>query len=231
MLFPLLFFISSIFAGLAILEIFQVNSSSFLKLILAIILGTVVNTLIIFWSTLFFGLNFAIILVILILTFFIPLIFLLKRVALSVFFGNINFEKNPVIVGGLLIAALYIILIFAKSLIISPTGITAGNRLVWTDWPIHFAIISSFTKGDNFPPQNPLFAGQPISYPFFADFLSAILQVLGADFKTAVVLPGVILGLSIVGLLFYLGCFLTGRRAVAVIGLLVGIFWGGIGFL
>ena len=231
MLFSLVFFITSLLAGLAILEFIQLNTSAPLKTLLGIITGTVLNTLAVFIASLIFGLNVVIIIGVIFLTFLPSLIFLVRRGELSFPLGRVNLKKNLLATCGFLIIVLYVILIFAKSIYVSQSGAVAGNRLVWTDWPVHLAIISSFVHGDNFPPQNPLYTNQIISYPFFADFLSAIFQVLGADLKTSLVLPGVILGLTSMGLLYYLGLFLTGKREISVIGLFVGIFWGGLGFI
>ena len=99
------------------------------------------------------------------------------------------------------------------------------------DWPIHFALTSSFTHGDNFPAQNPLYSGQLISYPFFADFLSSILQVFNLSLQTSFALPGVLLGFVIFALLYSLGIILTNSQTKSILGLLIAIFWGGIGFI
>src|SRR3990167_6374074 len=230
MLFSLVFFITSLLAGLAILEFIQLNTSAPLKTLLGIITGTVLNTLAVFIASLIFGLNVVIIIGVIFLTFFPSLIFLVRRGELSFPLGRVNLKKNLLATCGFLIIVLYVILIFAKSIYVSQSGAVAGNRLVWTDWPIHLAIISSFVHGDNFPPQNPLYDNQIISYPFFADFLSAILQVLGASLKTSLVMPAIVLGLSSVFLLYYLGTLLTEKKTTAIVGVFVGLFWGGLGF-
>lgn len=47
------------------------------------------------------------------------------------------------------------------------------------DFNVHFPIIQNFVYGDNFPPQNESFAGVPITYHFFYDFLTSIYAAGG----------------------------------------------------
>ena len=229
MLLTLFYFIASLFTGWAILEFARLSFPS-IRLIIAIIIGTIVNILAIFGSAFLFGLNLPTVLTTILVTLLPSLIFLAKRIDSFAIFEKIEIRKNWFVLIGFLIISLFIILLFTKSIYVDTTDVIAGNRLVWTDWPVHLAIISSFVHGDNFPPQNPLYAGQIISYPFFADFLSAILQVLGASLKTSLVMSGIILGLSAIVLLYYLGTLLTKRKSTAIIGVFVGLFWGGLGF-
>ncbi|KKR62162.1 hypothetical protein A3B52_02815 [Candidatus Curtissbacteria bacterium RIFCSPLOWO2_01_FULL_41_28] len=227
----LLFFFASMGLGLAIMEAVKIVLPSYIKIFFAIILGVIVNILVIFGISQVFGLNITNVLIATSLTFFPSLIFLTKRPGAFEIFGKLEVKKNPFIVGSLLVLGIFIVVFFFKSIYVNENGIIAGNRLVWTDWPVHIAIISSFVHGNNFPPQNPLYAGQTISYPFFADFLSAVLQVLGASLKTSLIIPGIILGISVIVLIYFLGIILTGSKKTAIVGLFIGIFWGGLGFL
>src|SRR3989339_328168 len=227
----LLFFFASMGLGLAIMEAVKIVLPAYIKIFFAIILGVIVNILVIFGISQVFGLNITNVLIATSLTFFPSLIFLTKRPGAFEIFGKLEVKKNPFIVGSLLVLGIFIVVFFFKSIYVNENGIIAGNRLVWTDWPVHIAIISSFVHGNNFPPQNPLYAGQTISYPFFADFLSAVLQVLGASLKTSLIIPGIILGISVIVLIYFLGIILTGSKKTAIVGLFIGIFWGGLGFL
>src|SRR3989339_461457 len=227
----LLFFFASMGLGLAIMEAVKIVLPAYIKIFFAIILGVIVNILVIFGISQVFGLNITNVLIATSLTFFPSLIFLTKRPGAFEIFGKLEVKKNPFIVGSLLVLGIFIVVFFFKSIYVNENGIIAGNRLVWTDWPVHIAIISSFVQGNNFPPQNPLYAGQTISYPFFADFLSAVLQVLGASLKTSLIIPGIILGISVIVLIYFLGIILTGSKKTAIVGLFIGIFWGGLGFL
>lgn len=229
MLLALFYFVASFFTGQAVLEFLGISLPS-IRFVIAIIIGTIVNILAIFGASFLFGLNLTTALTTILVTLLPSLIFLFKRIDSFAIFEKIEIRKNWFVLIGFLIISLFIILLFTKSIYVNSAGIVAGNRLVWTDWPVHLAIISSFVHGDNFPPQNPLYAGRLISYPFFVDFLSAILQVLGTSLKTSLVMPGIILGLSAVFLLYYLGTLITERKSTAIVGVFVGLFWGGLGF-
>ncbi|OGD85518.1 hypothetical protein A2696_00665 [Candidatus Curtissbacteria bacterium RIFCSPHIGHO2_01_FULL_41_13] len=226
----ILFFFSSAIFGLAILELFHIILKSPLRNLLGLTIGLVINTLTIFLVSLFFGLNLITSITVPTITFFPSAFLLIKRSATPNILEDINVKKNWLIILDFSILLLLIVAIFAKSISVETKGIVAGNRLVWTDWPIHIAIISSFVHGNNFPPQNPLYSGQLISYPFFSDFLSAILQSLGASLKVSLTFPGIILGMTTLGLIYFLGILVTGKKQIALIGVFVGIFWGGFGF-
>ena len=47
------------------------------------------------------------------------------------------------------------------------------------DLPYHLQITASFAYGENFPPQNPVFAGVGFSYHYISDFLAALFVVAG----------------------------------------------------
>src|SRR3989344_2648777 len=219
-----LFFISSTIVGLAILELFQIYQASWLKNILGLTIGLVLNILVIFLASLFFGLNLITAITFSAINFFPSLVYLITKDALPNILDGLDLKKNWLAIFDLTLIS------FLKFIFVDANGIIAGNRLVWTDWPIHIAIISSFVHGNNFPPQNPLYAGQLISYPFFSDFLSAILQSLGASLKVSLTFPGIILGMTTLGLIYFLGILVTGKKQIALIGVFVGIFWGGFGF-
>ena len=59
-------------------------------------------------------------------------------------------------------------------------GLYTGGTQNLGDLPLHLGAISSFTDGNNFPPQNPSWAGAKFAYPFMSDFLTACMVKLGA---------------------------------------------------
>lgn len=231
MLSALFFFLASWFFGLTILEIGQIILPSLFRNVLGLVLGVVLNTLAIFFASFLFGLNFITSLAILLLTFLPSLFFLFKKTALPNFLDQFDFKKNWTIVLAFAALSFLLIQIFNKSIYIDSNRIIAGNRLVWTDWPVHIAIISSFVHGNNFPPENPLYSGQIISYPFFSDFLSSVLESLGASLKISLIIPGIVLSLASIALIYFLGVMLTAKKHLVLIGVIIGIFWGGLGFM
>src|SRR5437868_529381 len=64
-------------------------------------------------------------------------------------------------------------LFFQQTMYETPAGIFTGGSQNLGDLPFHLGAIFSFTDGNNFPPQNPSWAGAKFTYPFIADFISA----------------------------------------------------------
>ncbi len=135
-----------------------------------------------------------------------------------------------------------VVWLFSRALFIAPNGaITAGDRLVWTDWPLHIGMAANFAFGRNFPPQNPMFAGIGLIYPFFADFLSGVLLVLGANYPIAFNVPGIVLILAFFHLFLKLTASVFSESKMlkdlksfillATGALFMSLFWGGLGFV
>ena len=127
--------------------------------------------------------------------------------------------------------------LFSRSLFFNAEGqLIAGDRLVWVDWPVHMGLSANFAWGQNFPPTNPTFAGIGLIYPFFADFLSAILLVLGASIPLAYVVPGIILTLAFFALFVEFTKLLLPKslklsRLLKFTPLFLSLFWGGLGWV
>lgn len=99
------------------------------------------------------------------------------------------------------------------------------------DAAFHTSIITSFSSGDNFPPEYPMMAGQPLRYTFLMDFHSAILDYLGMGIQWSVVLPGIVLLSSILSLIYFAAIRFTDRTEGGVFAVLLIIFSGGLGFI
>lgn len=230
MLADIIFFAPSLFLGLLLMEVFKIYFSLPLRIGCGFVVGTVANLLIIFLVANILGLNF--------ITTLVPLVFililtsvLLVRSHFSLNLEEIKFPRDLNFIIPIFLISALIFLIFYKSIYVSDDSIIAGNRLVWVDWPIHISLISSFVFGNNFPPQNPLHAGGVTTYPFFIEFLSAILQSLGATLKNSLVAPGIIFTLTLIYLLYAFGRIFFDKCSVAILGIYVGLFWGGLGFI
>lgn len=100
------------------------------------------------------------------------------------------------------------------------------------DISLHLGIISSFAFGNNFPIENPIFAGTKISYPFLVDFITAIfVNPLSLRLDQAVSLVGIMLMLILIILLSYFSYRITRSRMSACLVLVLFFFNGGLGFL
>ncbi len=226
----LLFFIVSLVLGLSIFCAFKINFRGLLRISCAFVVGTVANLLIIFTITTFFGFNLITVTSTLAVTLFTATFFLIKNG--DVFhIQKTKLNTNIRIFIPLAILLALVSIIFYNSIFVSNDAIFAGNRLIWVDWPIHISFISSFVHGNNFPPQNPMHTGGITTYPFLIEFLSAILQTLGASLKMSLVLPGIILVFTLISLLYHFGQTFFEKKAVLVISIFVALIPGGLGFL
>ncbi|MDQ6856086.1 MAG: hypothetical protein M3Z57_03315 [Candidatus Dormibacteraeota bacterium] len=130
-----------------------------------------------------------------------------------------------------LTAVLLFTILFAHTLAIDANGnLTAGFQTVWADWSQHLTTSSTFAVAHNLPPQNPLFSGQDLRYPFLPDFQSATLVALGAPPAVALALPGALLAVCVTLLIAVLAVRLGVGMAVGALAAAICMVGGGLGF-
>ena len=122
-------------------------------------------------------------------------------------------------------------LIFIISLSVLAVSVWRGNDYGiiltgsnWQDTPMHYEIIESINNG-NFPPQTPSYAGTPLTYHYFVDFHTSIVEAMYGYLPTALpVLNGIFI--LVFAIVMYTLARDYGRRA-AVFAAIVGVFgWG-----
>ncbi|MGA2680922.1 MAG: hypothetical protein ABSF44_03880 [Candidatus Bathyarchaeia archaeon] len=121
------------------------------------------------------------------------------------------------------IFAIAIIVLFLSVWRGSPYGIvlTGSN---WQDTPLHYEIIESVNNG-NFPPQMPNFAGVPMTYYYFVDFHTAIIEnVFGYLPQLLPFLNAVFI--LVFGLAIYALTRPNGRRAAIIATVIATFGWG-----
>ena len=72
-------------------------------------------------------------------------------------------------------------------------------------FPFHLSVITRFAFGQNYPPEDPTFAGARFTYPFLTDFVSAIFVRLGATLRQSLFIENWIIGVALVGVLHRFG--------------------------
>src|SRR3989344_4707693 len=98
------------------------------------------------------------------------------------------------------------------------------------DLPFHLGIISQIAYGNQFPPENPLYQGISLVYPYLIDFLSAILVYEGMSLRNSIVIPGLLLAISLVGLIYDFCLIVTQNRFKGFLSTLLFFFNGGLDF-
>ena len=112
----------------------------------------------------------------------------------------------------------------------TPDGWVSGGWN-WSDLLVHVAIGSSIAAG-NFPPQVPYFAGEPLTYHWFADFHGAITSsVAGVDLITVYFLTSGLFAAVLALVVWALATRLTDSRRVAAIATILVCFGGGMGWI
>ncbi|QQG41953.1 MAG: hypothetical protein HYV90_01415 [Candidatus Woesebacteria bacterium] len=139
-------------------------------------------------------------------------------------------RKEPV---WILVAVLGCIIYFLfDSHIIKPDingNLTTGES-TYGDLPFHLATVSRMAYTGTLPPENPLFSGIPLVYPFFINFLSAVIVIWGFSLRSSIIFPGMIFSILMIISLYFFYKKLTGRKSVAFLGTLLFFLNGGLGF-
>jgi len=121
--------------------------------------------------------------------------------------------------------------VFSKAMIEDSEGISTGLLNNFGDLPFHLSVITGFAYGNNFPPQDPTYAGVRFTYPFLSDFASAIFVRTGSDLRQSMFLENFILAISFVGLLHRWALVMLRDRLAAIITPLLVLLNGGFGWL
>lgn len=102
---------------------------------------------------------------------------------------------------------------------------------LWSDFGAHIPLIRSFSYGDNWPPQYPLFPGEKIRYHFLFYAIVGFLERIGLRIDYALNIPsavgffGLCLGIYVIGVTVFK------KKIVGVLGVLFFLFNGTLSFL
>lgn len=129
-----------------------------------------------------------------------------------------------------LLVTVLLYFVFDRAVVETADGIYTGGSNNLGDLPFHFASITSFVYGQNFPPEDPSFAGTRFAYPFIADFVAAMFVRAGASMRNAMFLHNMVLALSLVGVLHRWTVKLTHDRLAGFLAPVLVLFSGGLGW-
>jgi hypothetical protein len=120
---------------------------------------------------------------------------------------------------------------FQRAMIELPEGIYTGLPNNYGDLPFHISVITSFALGNNYPPQDPTYAGVFFTYPFLTDFVSAIFVYCGASLRQSMFLENFVVGIAFFGLVHYWGLVMLRDRFAAVLTPFLVFLNGGLGWI
>jgi len=121
-------------------------------------------------------------------------------------------------------------LIFDRAILEKPEGIYTGVLNNYGDLPFHLSVITRFAYGQNFPPEDPTYAGARFTYPFLTDFISAMFVRAGASLRNSMFIENWIIGVALVGCLHRMGLQLLRNRTAALLTPVLVILNGGLGW-
>ena len=121
-------------------------------------------------------------------------------------------------------------LVFSRAILEKPDGIYTGVLNNYGDLPFHLSVITRFAFGQNFPPEDPTFAGARFTYPFLTDFVSAMFVRAGASLRDSMFIENWIVGIALVGVLHRFGQQLLRNRTAAILTPVLVILNGGFGW-
>ena len=131
-------------------------------------------------------------------------------------------------------AAALLVPLYSSRFIPEHDGKVWSGGSCWADLPIHMHMAQSFLEGRNKDVSwggmaSPVFAGEPMAYPFLPDFHAATLVRWGATLRNAMMIPGLTLALALIALFFTLTVRLTGSRLGGLLAVLIAVGAGGMG--
>jgi len=159
----------------------------------------------------------------------LPLVFLLR--SLKDFlrdYKGIEKSWDSLVFYALLMLLMYFF--FQRAIFITDEGIFTGAAHNLGDLPLHLGIIYSFVDGNNFPPENPSFAGAALTYPFMVDLVTASLMKMGGELFETFLFQNLFLIFSLVLLLDYFVFKITNNKLAGKLSVLILLFCGGFGF-
>ena len=121
-------------------------------------------------------------------------------------------------------------LVFDRALLEKPEGYYTGVLNNYGDLPFHLSVITRFAFGQNYPPEDPTFAGARFTYPFLTDFISAIFVRSGATLRQSLFIENWIIGVGLIGVLHRFGLQLVRNRTAAILTPVLVVLNGGFGW-
>lgn len=101
----------------------------------------------------------------------------------------------------------------------------------WSDFASHIPLIRSFSFGDNFPPQFPLFSGEPIKYHFLFYAFVGMLEKIGFRLDYALNIPSVLGFTLLIFMIYILAKSLFKSKAVGILSIIFFLFNGSLSFI
>jgi len=101
----------------------------------------------------------------------------------------------------------------------------------WSDFASHIPLIRSFSLGNNFPPQFPLFPGEPIKYHFLFYAFVGILEKMDFPIALALNIPSAVGFALLVFVIYFIAQKIFKSKAVGLLSILFFLFNSSLSFI
>jgi hypothetical protein len=103
--------------------------------------------------------------------------------------------------------------------------------MMWSDFAATLPLIRSFSMGDNWPPEYPIFPGSPIRYHYLFFLIVGKLEAIGVPLHWALNVPSIIGFFLLLLMIYLLAKKWFGDARIGVLGIVFFLFNGSMGFL
>ena len=146
--------------------------------------------------------------------------------------GNFSFtKKNSIEILILIVSLIFSYILFWKNFKISSNGNMLISTKLWSDFAASIPLIRSFSYGDNFPPEYPIFAGQPIRYHFVFFIIVGFLEKIGLRLDWALNSLSTLGFIFLTFLIYCLGIEVFKSKGIGILSIILFLFNGSLGFL
>ena len=121
--------------------------------------------------------------------------------------------------------------VFDRAMIESPEGLATGVLNNFGDLPFHLSVITSFAYGNNFPPEDPTYAGVHFTYPFLPILCLRFLCVVARVCRESMFIENFVVAVAFFGLLHRWALDLVKDRLAALATPLLVFLSGGFGWV
>ena len=142
---------------------------------------------------------------------------------------KINLYKKEIIF--FVILAFFSFFLMFKTFRVTNGGEMKIATKVWSDFAATIPLVRSFSLGNNFPPEYPLFAGPHIRYHFIFYMLVGFLEKVGLRLDLALNLLSAIGFFLLLLIIYFLGEKIFKKKSVGVLTVVLFLFNGSLSFL
>ncbi|MEK9175880.1 MAG: hypothetical protein AAB520_00385 [Patescibacteria group bacterium] len=125
--------------------------------------------------------------------------------------------------------------LFGFFLMFSTFAVKSGSLFIatkaWSDFANHIPLIRSFSLGNNFLPQSPLFPGEPIKYHFLFYSIVGILENLGLRIDLALNTLSFIGFFVLILMIYFLAKMIFKSKGIGLLGVIFFLFNSSLSFV